>query len=104
MIFRSTISPIAAVIKAQSLLPPTFNPSAALEVVDVDVDEVVVPLAVPEEAGEALEGSIVVFEMDVGADTDVGAGTGVGDVDAGEVPTPIEVPAWEEVESVRDGF
>jgi hypothetical protein len=42
-------------------------PSAGLEVVgvdvnlDMDVDEVAVPLAVPEESGEALEGSIVVF-------------------------------------------
>lgn len=59
------------------------------------------PLAVPEEAGEALEGSIVVFEMDVGADTVTDVGTGA---DAGEVPTPAEVPAREEVESVRDGF
>lgn len=79
----------------------------------MDVDEVVVPVAIPEEAGEALEGSIVVFEMDVGADTDVDAGIEVGadtvtdvgtDADAGEVPTLVEVPAREEVERVRDGF
>lgn len=30
---------------------------------DMDVDEVTVSLAVPEEAGEALEGSIVVFRV-----------------------------------------
>lgn len=61
----------------------------------MDVDEVAVPLAevdVPEEAGEVLEGSIVVCKM-VGTDTD-----------AGEVPATVEVPAREEVERVRDGF
>jgi hypothetical protein len=97
------INPIAAATKAQTPLPLTLSFSAALEVVDTDVGEVAVPLVdvdVPEEMDEALEGSIVVCEMNVGVDvTDVGT-----DTDAGEVPVMVEVISREVVERVRDGF
>jgi hypothetical protein len=102
------INPIAAATKAQTLLPLTL--SAALEVVDTDVGEVAVPLEdvdVPEETDEALEGSIVVCEMNVGVDvTVVGTNTDVvgDDTDAGEVPVMVEVISREVVERVRDGF
>jgi hypothetical protein len=75
----------------------------------VEVDEVTVPLAVPEEADEALEGSVVVFEMDVdpvGVNADVGADADVGtdvDVGAGADAAPALVEG-EDVERVRDGF
>lgn len=81
-----------------------LSPSAALEVVGSDADEVAVPLAevdVPDEASEVLEDSIVVVWMDVGTDTDVGDNTDVGE---GEVPPSVEVLAREEVKRVRDGF
>jgi hypothetical protein len=104
------INPIAAATKAQTPLPLTLSFSAALEVVDTDVGEVAVPLVdvdVPEEMDEALEGSIVVCEMNAGVDvTDVGTDTDVvgDDTDAGEVPVMVEVISREVVERVRDGF
>lgn len=77
----------------------------------MDVDEVAVPLAVTVKASEALEDSIVVFEMDVGANTEAGEVPTLREVPTLvevstliEVPTLVEVPAWEEVERVRDGF
>jgi hypothetical protein len=109
-LFRSKINPIAAATKGQTPLPLTLSFSAALEVVDTEVGEVAVPLAdvdVPEETDEALEGSIVVCEMNVGVDvTDVGTDTVVvgDDTDAGVVPVMVEIISLEVVERVRDGF
>lgn len=109
-LFRSTINPTAVANKAKIPLPPVLSPSAALEVVGSDADEVAVPLAevdVLDEASEVLEDSIVVVWMDVGTDTDVGTNTDVGtdmDVGEGEVPPSVEVLARAEVKRVRDGF
>lgn len=105
---RSTINPIAAATKAQTLLPPGLSSSAAPSPEGPSPEgtgpgvkkEVLTEVDVPDEADEALEDGVVVAELcddtDAGNDTDAGDDTDVGDdMDAGEVSAMVEVPIRE---------
>lgn len=101
-------NPTAAAANAQTPLFLEPTPSAAP--VDVDVDEVAVPLPVvtPEEAGEVLEGLvvlIVVMGKDVIVVLDKDVTIPLLDVAiVSEVATGDVAVAGGEVERVRDGF
>jgi hypothetical protein len=93
-------NPTAAAANAQTPLFLEPTPSAAPVDVDVDEDAVALPVVTPEEAGEVLEGLIVlivVLDKDVTVPLlDVAV--------ASEVATGDVAVAGAEVERLRDGF